>query len=118
MDATPTHVEVLTITTQPKNGDNRYLPLPLSQWQPVLTKNGRLSLKPVPLPYSEFLKYMGGCPVEHMGDKLDRLILKRDKSWPGFAPQHLRASAMNRHVGPHQEAAPIDRRRKSRNNSR
>ncbi|MEV8438672.1 hypothetical protein AB0425_14935 [Actinosynnema sp. NPDC051121] len=113
-DATPTHVEVLTITTQPKNGDNRYLPLSLDQWDSVLTKEGWLSLEPHPLPYPDFIKFMGHCPVEGMGDRLDRLVRTPGKPRPGFTPQRLRALAANRHVGPHQQAAPTTARGASR----
>jgi len=116
-DATPTHVEVLTVTTQPKHGDDRYLSLPLAKWQPVLTKDGWLSLEPRPVPYSDFLKFIGHCPVKGMGDKLDGLVRKRNKHWPGFALRHMRASAKNQHVGPHQDATPADYRHKSRSRS-
>jgi hypothetical protein len=115
---TPTHVEVLTITTQNKRGDDRYLAMALADWEPVLTKNGWLSLEPRPLPYADLIKFMGYNRVTHLGDTLDRRVRTRAKSWPGFTPRHRRASAGNQHVGPHQEALAANSRPRSRTGSR
>ncbi|HEX6359673.1 hypothetical protein [Actinophytocola sp.] len=110
-NTTPSHVDVLTITSQPKHGDNRYLPLNLAQWNSVLTKSSWLSLEIRPVPYAEMLRYMGHCPVNGLGDRLDRKVRTRNRPWPDFTRRHLWASAKNKHVGPHTEAVSTFRYR-------
>ncbi|MFE0027252.1 hypothetical protein [Amycolatopsis sp. NPDC059021] len=115
LERTPTHANVLIMTSRDKSGSRFHQALDLADWRGVLDKAGYLSLEKTPVPFADFRLYRGDCTDRFwhrlLADSRIRDRRNSDSPAPGFAFRHRFASARNKHVGVNEGAQQPGRRR-------
>jgi hypothetical protein len=97
-DSTPADVRVLQIDGI--EGPGR-LPLPLSEWDGVLTRDSWLSMEITPMPFAAFGRLRGACRASLWSRlRADPMIREQAGVAPGFGLLDKVLSAMNRQVSP------------------